>query len=104
MSGDLTDLAIARILKRLGLGPECLHELAAVLGFGALDDARADPHLAALVTEAHSGSWFGIEGLPDPVAITKGTLPGDPLGDGIYNFLMTKILTAAHGAMRTDGL
>ena len=49
-------------------------------------------HVERLVHDTMSGTFFTIEGIDMPVATHKGTRPGDPIGDLLFNLTMSRIL------------
>ena len=50
------------------------------------------PHVERLVHDTMTGTFFTIEGIDTPVATHKGTRPGDPIGDLLFNLTMSRIL------------
>ena len=44
-----------------------------------------------MLKECHSDTWFSTRGISSIVASTIGTIPGDPLGDIIYNFISIRV-------------
>ena len=65
------------------------------------DDARAgiSDHFRCLLKDALTNTHFFISGLDAPCRTTRGTRPGDPLGDLLYNMVMALIMRDARGSM-----
>ena len=100
-----SDEDIARIFKSVGYNPDEMRGfIARVRGGGVLRHAGVPGHLAAAVGEAHRGSWFPTEGLMGVSRSRRGSLPGDPLGDVVFNFLMADVLSEATSVARQDGI
>ena len=58
------------------------------------DDATRgiDEHFRRLLKDALTNTHFFIQGLDAPCKTNRGTRPGDPLGDLLYNMVMSLIL------------
>ena len=54
--------------------------------------AGASSHVERLVHDTMTGTFFTVEGIDTPVATQKGTRPGDPIGDLLFNLTMSRIL------------
>ena len=57
--------------------------------------AGASAHLQHVVRDTMSGTHFQVRQLPDICTTTRGTRPGDPLGDLLFNMIMRLILQDA---------
>ena len=44
-------------------------------------------------------TYFTVQGLPDPCQTTRGTRPGDPIADVLFNLCMHLILTDFRASM-----
>ena len=60
--------------------------------------------LQSLLANAHSGTWFSVKRSEERLLTRGGSLPGDPLGDLVFNFLMAHILRQLHARLRNSGL
>eukprot|EP00438_Fugacium_kawagutii_P009494 Skav200304 [mRNA] locus=scaffold4329:95264:100090:- [translate_table: standard] len=49
-------------------------------------------HLTAILQDLLHNTHFYLPSLPTPCVTTRGTRPGDPVGDILYNLIMTRIL------------
>ena len=50
------------------------------------------PHIEKLVHDTMTSTFFTVEGISTPVATHKGTRPGDPIGDLLFNLTMSRLL------------
>ena len=57
-------------------------------------------HVVALVTDAHSNTWFSTEYLPNVVHTQSGVLAGTPLADLIFGAIMCRILARVRIQLR----
>ena len=84
-----------------------MHALHRTLSTGwqpAIDDTSIDPHLKAILAEAHSLTWFVVEGVQDVAIPAKGTGPGRPLADFIFAICYNSVLVRVKQGMRDKGL
>ena len=58
-------------------------------------------HLQRILHDMLSNTFFTIAGLPDPCLTTRGTRPGDPVADILFNLCMSRILTDFHEQLAT---
>ena len=91
MSVELSDQGLCHVLARMGVSPQEVHQLRQV---AARDDAigAGKGHLEHLVADMLDGSHFGMRGCHDLVHTHRGTRPGDPVGDVLFNMAMTTAL------------
>lgn len=78
-------------MRQLGLADS---EVAALL-HGVAHESAVDgvsAHVERLIHDTMSGTFFTVEGISSPVATHKGTRPGDPIGDLLFNLTMSRIL------------
>ena len=52
----------------------------------------ASPHLQHLVRDAMTSTHFQVSYVPDVCCTTRGTRPGDPLGDLLFNMITRLVL------------
>ena len=64
------------------------HELGTALQAAGLGD-----HFIRVLVNWHHRSWISVEGVRNFACCSKGTRPGDPLADIIFNLGMTFILS-----------
>ena len=86
------DAAIITLLAALGFGPDSVHDLAHQLSQGSiLEKADVPQEVRRAVGDAHSHTWFSVQGCRPVSEALSGSRPGDPLGDIIFNFVETSI-------------
>ena len=79
---DCSDEAVASLLASLNLPPASMGRLRDRLQERpALETAGVSPHVAGVIAEGLTGTWFGTDGLREVAATRRGTRPGDPYGD-----------------------
>ncbi len=105
MDLDVSDGAIAYLFSSLSMPPAAIHELAAKLQeqpiLAGLD---VHPHLHRQVAEMHQNTWFSVQGI-QPIAQTeRGSKPGDPFGDVVFNFLMARIVRGISADLEQAGI
>ena len=83
--------ALIHALKRLGVASSEIEQwLAATSNDNATEGAP--PHLQHLVRDTMSHTFFQVNHLPQLCCTTRGTRPGDPLGDLLFNMIMRLIM------------
>ena len=102
--GVRSDESVAFLAKHVALGAEVMEELYAAIAETAFDDAAVPDELSLLISESHSCTWFGIDGSSSYVMTTRGTMPGYPFGDFVFNFLMRKILARCRAQLLAQEL
>ena len=92
IGASTADEDIAKILQKLALGPEVMHELQAALqGETAYQQLSASPHQEAILQESMTGTWFTCF-QNDFTETHKGTRPGDSWADIVFNVMFAAIL------------
>jgi len=102
-----TDEDIAKLVARLQLPHDTMHALHRTLSTGwvpAIDSSDIDPHLRAILTEAHTLTWFVVEGADRIAVPSKGTGPGRPLADFIFALCYNAVLVRVKERMSTERL
>ena len=100
-----SDEAVAHLLATLRRPPASLDRLRTRLeDRPALEAAGVSPHVTGVIAEGSTGTWFGTEGLREVAATRRGTRPGDPFGDLVFNFVAGEIFTGVAERMETEGL
>eukprot|EP00972_Heterocapsa_arctica_P082109 12102079-Heterocapsa_arctica.AAC.1 len=63
--------------------PRCCEEalIALMAEPSIIERSGSDPHLAALLSEAHTNTWFCVEGKAEVARNRKGSRPGCALAD-----------------------
>ena len=83
--------ALIHALKRLGVAPSEIEQWIAATGDDNATEG-ASPHLQHLVRDTMSHTFFQVSHLPHLCCTTRGTRPGDPLGDLLFNMIMRLIM------------
>eukprot|EP00438_Fugacium_kawagutii_P003175 Skav208866 [mRNA] locus=scaffold6901:57030:59888:+ [translate_table: standard] len=73
---------------------EALHVDAASLGL--------DAHVDRMLADVLSNTFFTVEGLDSPCATSRGTRPGDPVGDVLFNITMAAILAEFRAELEAE--
>lgn len=81
-----TDTCSADLAERLEIPLALIGPLEALLAKPTfLDTFVDDTHLIAQITDTHTNTWFGVKGTQDIAISHRGTRPGMPLADLIFN-------------------
>ena len=81
----------AQALRRLGMDHDTVQSLLQQAAHENATDGLS-PHAARLVLDVLSGTYFQVRGIETPVRTHRGTRPGDPVGDVLFNLTMSKIV------------
>ena len=93
MPSEISDAHLCAMFKALGFKSDEIHNmLKEIQTSNSMAIAGFSPHLALLVADAHASSWFSTEGIDKVCCSSRGSLPGDPLGDVVFNLLMARII------------
>eukprot|EP00435_Cladocopium_sp_Y103_P036537 s605_g9.t1 len=87
----MDDTAFLTAMHRLGVHPDHINTL---LTQSAHDVAIAQisSHSITLLRDVLSATYFQMEGLSEIAVTTRGTRPGDPIGDVAFNLTMSLIM------------
>eukprot|EP00435_Cladocopium_sp_Y103_P007844 s1133_g2.t1 len=88
---ELDPQGLRSAMYRLGAKESEIDEL---LSYAHQDAALngIDPHAALLLQDLFRSTYFTVEGVKHPCMTSKGTRPGDPVGDVLFNMSMRLIL------------
>jgi len=87
--GDVGQLV--RVLCQLGVATDLADSIAPHVDQDfALDGVS--PHILAILKDAMTNTHFYIDGIADPCCTQRGTRPGDPIGDILFNLVMSCLL------------
>ena len=91
IESESQDRAIAYVLHQTGFADDQIQD---TIDRAAAHPATADlsQHLQALLRDLLSNTYFTLEGVSHCCLTTRGTRPGDPIADLLYNVVMTSIL------------
>ena len=85
------DEAFMEAMKSFGLTPREIHQLVA-----AAQEDNATPglatHLQHVLRDLMQNTYFTVAGILNPCQTTRGTRPGDPVADVLFNLCMCMIL------------
>ena len=99
----LDDAGLCRVLAQLGVAPDEVDRLRErarqdnAVGLGGNHDEQV---LADMLT----GSHFGMTGTDTVVQTHRGTRPGDPVGDVLFNMAMTSAMKDLHRRIKQAGV
>ena len=92
--GDFGDEAICFAMKQLGILPHEWQEIrAAVTSDYAI--SGIDAHHESILKDMFSGTHFVMQGIDEQTATMRGTRPGDPVADILFNMAFKLVLTDA---------
>ena len=83
--------ALVHALRRLGVAHDDIQQWIAATGADNATEG-ASPHLQHLVRDTMSHTYFQVSHLSHLCCTTRGTRPGDPLGDLLFNMIMRPIM------------
>lgn len=63
---------------------------------------RASPHMECLIQDCMHNTFFLMEGVDGLCHTTRGTRPGDPLGDLLFNLIMRLVLRDMHQTIQSS--
>ena len=96
-NGDIQ--ALTQVLLDLGIPAELAHAIApGVDADFALHGLT--PHMLAILKDAMMNTHFFIDGITHPCRTRRGTRPGDPIGDILFNMVMSCLLKDAKQIMQ----
>ena len=61
---------------------------------------NASPHTEKLIQDCMHNTFFTVDGVPGVCHTTRGTRPGDPLGDLLFNLIMRLVLHDMHAQVQ----
>jgi len=82
---------LAFALSKHGVMPDDLDRLIEVLS-GDARELELSPHLDAVLRDLMDTTYFEMPGVTNPCVTTRGTRPGDPIGDVLFNITMSLVL------------
>ena len=83
--------ALIHALRRLGVSQDEIRTWLAATGDDNATEG-ASPHLQHLVRDTMSHTYFQVNHLSHLCCTTRGTRPGDPLGDLLFNMIMRLVM------------
>ena len=92
--GEFHDDTICYAMQRLGITPKDWQEIKDCI---AIDNATVglDEHRTGILRDMFSGTHFSMHGSTDNVATTRGTRPGDPVADILFNMAFRLVVLDA---------
>ena len=99
-SGEFHDDEICFAMKQLGITPKEWQDIKQCV---TQDDATVgvDAHHAGMLRDMFSGTHFTMHGLNDKVATMRGTRPGDPVADILFNMAFRLVVLDARQKIQT---
>ncbi len=87
---DICDLHLCYAFKTLGITPDELHEVVDTVASEAAVEGVSQ-HCDLVLKGLFEATHFSIDGLPGVTHTSKGTRPGDPIADLLFNMTMRLI-------------
>lgn len=78
-------------MQRLGVAPQDLVDLLSTAD-NDIATQGLSAHVEALLADLFKGTYFELDGLSEIALTSRGTRPGNPVGDILFNLVMTIIL------------
>lgn len=99
--GDFHDDAICFAMKQLGITPHDWHEIRSSI---VADDATAGlgSHHEGILKDMFSGTHFSMQGLTGKTATMRGTRPGDPVADILFNMVFRLVVLDARSRIQAS--
>ena len=92
--GEFHDDTICFAMKQLGIKPEEWQEIKACIAADAATEGLGR-HQEGILRDMFSGTHFMMQGLPGKTATTRGTRPGDPVADILFNMAFRLVVLDA---------
>eukprot|EP00435_Cladocopium_sp_Y103_P043513 s216_g12.t1 len=94
--------AFFEAMTRLGL---TLDEVASLVQVAEKDAVAAglSMHMQHILHDLMTNTYFTLQGVDQPCNTTRGTRPGDPIADVLFNLCMTVLLKDFHAQVRATG-
>ena len=89
--GEISDQHVCQAMAQLGVSPEEFHEIASTVHQEAAT-AGVGPHADLLFRNLFCATHFRMAAIDQPCHTAKGTRPGDPVADVLFNMSMMLIL------------
>ena len=93
-AGECHDDAICFAMQRLGITPTEWQEIRNCVAADNATDGL-DAHRVGILRDMFSGTHFSMHGSPGNVATTRGTRPGDPVADILFNMAFRLVVIDA---------
>ena len=96
---------IAYIFKTFNFSAVEFRALIEHIRFGAfLAKCGMPKYWQHVLCEYHADAWFSTQGLPEVAASFLGSIPGDPLGDIVLNYISILVHGEVENELRAAGL
>ena len=99
-AGEFHDDEICFAMKQLGITPQEWHEIKQCVTRDNATDG-VETHPAGILHDMFSGTHFTMQGLNDKVATMRGTRPGDPVADILFNMAFRLVVLDARQRIQT---
>ena len=90
----LHDDLLCSAMQRLGITAADWHDILALIAADRATE-NLDSHTQGLLNDMFTGTHFCMRGLVDPIATFRGTRPGDPVADILFNMAFRLIVLDA---------
>ena len=100
-SGEFHDDAICFAMRQLGITPAEWHDIrTAVASDSATDGLK--PHHVGSLKDMFSATHFSMQGLEGRTATMRGTRPGDPVADILFNMVFRLVVLDARAKIESS--
>ena len=69
-----------------------------------LNTCNVSPYWQHVLSEVHTDTWHSTQGVAEVACSAIGSIPGDPRGDMMFNFVAIKIHAQIETRFRSAGL
>ena len=95
---------LERVLESVSAPKQLEPALLALLAEPSIvEQYMGDSHLGALLSEAHTNTWFVVDGIRDVARAVKGSRPGCCLADFVFNVCFAPALREVRAALLAAG-
>ena len=97
--GEIHDDVICFAMKELGIMPDEWNEIRECVANDYATDG-VDSHCEGMLRDMFSGTHFSMHGISGQVATQRGTRPGDPVADILFNMAFKLVILDARKRIR----
>ena len=99
--GEFHDDAICFAMQQLGITPHDWHEIRQSVEADDATDGLSSHH-EGILKDMFSGTHFSMQGVPGKTATMRGTRPGDPVADILFNMVFRLVVLDARSRIQAS--